>query len=231
MSQSSYNMGALSLFASVAIHATVLATVPALIGETGNGPAESNSTLQVSIQRLEPSDDLPMENPEINLSEQHASPQRSDHLPDLFKERSVVTKSSDKHNPKPRPSLVSTNQPTSNNKGADIEEKRPRQVATSGHVSRLTRNYQSTLQRIIERYKYYPLQARRNGLEGTSTVAFKVSSNGSISGIALARSSGTALLDHAALQTIKRIGNAPPFPDDIKRSQLSFAIPIAYNLK
>jgi protein TonB len=105
------------------------------------------------------------------------------------------------------------------------------QIATSGRYSSHTRDYRSALLRLVERYKFYPPPARRMGMEGTSTVAFSVSRNGNISGIALARSSGRTLLDQAALQVIRRIGNAPPFPNEIKRSQWKFSIPIAYSLK
>ncbi|MEJ2529536.1 MAG: energy transducer TonB, partial [Gammaproteobacteria bacterium] len=116
-------------------------------------------------------------------------------------------------------------------KGAKTSVKQPMQIAASGQSARLSRDYRSTLLRLIERYNYYPLRARRNGLEGTSTVAFTVSSNGEIGGIALAQSSGMSLLDQAAVQTIKHVGKAPPFPAGIGRSKWRFVIPLAYNIR
>lgn len=236
---------AISLFASVAVHAMVLAGIPALIGETGTGPAASSSSLHLSVYRTDPADDIPKDNQDHNPLEQvRAQPpvhsqqdpnivQQQRPLPDVLKARATSTKAPVKQDPKdiPAPSTTAAPQPASNKMGADVKKIQPVQVATSGRTPRLTRNYQSTLQRIIERHKYYPLEARRNGMEGTSTVAFTISNNGSISGITLTKSSGISLLDHAAIQTIRRIGNAPPLPDDIRRSQWRFAIPIAYNLK
>lgn len=249
MSQTSANMGssirAISLIASIAAHAMVLAGIPALIGETGTGLAENSSTLRLSVHRLEPADTMPRDNPGLNpLEQSSAQPQlrttlpqkivqQPEPLPVDLKVKTISAKTSAKHDLKIAPiaSMTASIQPASSKRGADVNERQPMQVAASGRYARLTRDYRSTLLRLIERHKYYPIHARRNGLEGTSTVAFTVNRNGAIGDISLARSSGTTLLDQAAVQTIIRINNAPPFPADIKRSQWSFAIPIAYNLK
>ena len=61
----------------------------------------------------------------------------------------------------------------------------------------------------IEAAKHYPLMARRRGLEGTTTVSFRIQSDGSIQALTITHSSGTDILDEAAVQTIQR---AAPFP-------------------
>ncbi len=243
------NMGVsiriVSLLASVVLHAGVLATVIALIGESGTGPAESSSSLHVSIVRSEPADDMPRDNQDLTALEQ-SSPQADIHIP---QPRELTQQ------PKPQPetikviieppkpqavpeqenapvsSLDSKSQPASNKRGADAKEKQPMQVAMSGRYARLTREYESNLLRLIERHKYYPLRARREGLEGTTMVSFTVSRSGDINGISLARSSGKKLLDQAAIQTIKRIGHAPPLPEGIAMNRRSFMVPIKYDLR
>ena len=234
----------ISLFASVALHAAVLATVSAPIGETATGPAESSSTLYLSVQRSEPADDMPRDNPDLNLLEklsvtQITTPASQDMVqrPDASPEPLKVHPSQITSLAKPRQEstaaarINTTASSAASRKGAKTTVKQPMQIAASGQSARLSRDYRSTLLRLIERHKYYPLRARRNGLEGTTTVAFTVSSNGEIGGIALAQSSGMSLLDQAAVQTIKRVGKAPPFPAGIDKSKWRFVIPLAYNIR
>lgn len=68
----------------------------------------------------------------------------------------------------------------------------------------------------IEEAKHYPLLARRRGVEGTAAVSFKINADGSVSGLKLRQSSGTSLLDQAALQTITRAAPFPAYPDPIQ---------------
>lgn len=231
------SLRAISLIVSMALHAAVFAAIAVLFGDNATGPAESSSTLHVSVLSSEPADNIPMDNPDLSAIEQsHVSKrvvQQPIHTPEVLKVRTAPTKTEIVHKQEnmPIPSPTPTKQLASNHKGADVKEKKPMQIASSGRYTRLSRDYRSTLLRLIERHKYYPLRARRNGIEGTSTVTFTVSSNGSISGISLARSSGTTLLDQAAIQTIQRIDNAPPLPEGIGRSKWKFVIPLAYNIR
>ena len=275
------NMGAsvrlISLFASVAVHAAVLMGIPTPLGETERGPAESNSSLHLSVQRSEPADATPRDNstqqsmqqpsiqerPESSetVFEDKTSPQPVDALttendaakptPDIIQAKvskpvleirqelivseAKKTKTEPRAKPKPKaapiPTLTSSGSPSSDRKGANAKVKQPMQIATAGSYSRLSRDYRSTLLRLIERHKYYPLRARRNGMEGKTTVSFTVSGNGVISGIGISQSSGKTLLDQAAIQTIKRVGQAPPLPEDIGRSKWKFVVPITYNIR
>lgn len=61
----------------------------------------------------------------------------------------------------------------------------------------------------LERYKYYPLSARRRGIEGEVHLAFELAKGGKVDHVAIVRGSGYAVLDRAALNTVRR---AQPFP-------------------
>lgn len=230
-------MRTISLLVSMALHAAVFAAIAVLFGDTATGPAESSSTLHVSVISSAPADDIPRDNPDLNTIKQPPLPQRVVQQPapspEVIKVRTAPAKTNNvhKHENASKPTPISSKQLASNHKGADVKEKKPKQVANSGRYTRSSRDYRSTLLRLIERHKYYPLSARRNGIEGTCKVSFTVSSNGSIRGITLARSSGTTILDQAAIQTIQRIGQAPPFPADIDRQRWKFVIPLAYNIR
>ncbi|MDP2600791.1 MAG: energy transducer TonB [Deltaproteobacteria bacterium] len=83
-----------------------------------------------------------------------------------------------------------------------------------------------TLQQIrskIERAKYYPLIARRQNIEGAPVVEFKIANNGGIEYVRLAQTSGSALLDEAAQETVKKAGPLPFYPKPISLS-LDYAL-------
>jgi protein TonB len=218
----------ISLLASIALHAAVLASAALMFGEKGTGPAESSSTLHVSVERIEPADDLPKDNPGLSRIEQQ--PEQSEQSRDRLKTQSASTDSPAKQEAYKQIS-ISLSQPASDKKGADIPEQKPMQIAKFGNHARLKSEYQSRLQRLVERHKYYPLQARRNGIQGKATVSFIIRRNGEIENIVLSRSSGKPILDLAAIKTIKRLGKAPPFPNAIKRTRWRFSMPIYYNLR
>ena len=76
----------------------------------------------------------------------------------------------------------------------------------------------------IERAKKYPLAAKRRGIEGTATVEFSIDTKGMPENIKIVTSSGSDILDNAALSTITR---AVPFPRDIR----IIKVPIAFRLE
>lgn len=237
-------VNSLSLLISVALHAAVLATAAVLIGDIGTGPAKSSSTLHVTVKHAEPTDKSPEENyasesPE-KLAEKHETESReSDEVvkphhtePQSLNVQIANTRALPQQQPKSA-RVIEIAQPskqTSDKKGAEATEIKPMQVAKTGSHTRQTRDYQSKLQRLVERYKYYPLQARRNGTQGKATVSFTVRSNGKIENVVISKSSHKSILDRAAINTIQRIGRAPPFPDSIKRTRWRFSMPIVYSL-
>jgi TonB family protein len=78
--------------------------------------------------------------------------------------------------------------------------------------------------RKINRSKYYPEIARKEGLEGAPKVGFKVSLDGKVSEALLVKSCGHEILDKAALETIKRSSPLPFYPKPI-------TIAVRYSLK
>jgi len=67
----------------------------------------------------------------------------------------------------------------------------------------------------IDRKKYYPSIARRNGIEGTPKVTFEITEDGGIKWLKLASSCGYAMLDDAAMITIRRAAPLPYYPRPI----------------
>lgn len=81
------------------------------------------------------------------------------------------------------------------------------------------------IRRQIEREhaKAYPEMARRDGLQGTAELRFRIAADGSVEAVEILRSSGHRLLDEVSIQTVRRAG---PYP--IYRGWLR--IPLEYRL-
>jgi protein TonB len=79
------------------------------------------------------------------------------------------------------------------------------------------------IRRRIEQAKVYPDTARREGLQGTAEIRFRIGPDGSVATVEVVRSSGHALLDHESAETVRRAAPFPLLPGWIR-------IPLAYRL-
>lgn len=89
-------------------------------------------------------------------------------------------------------------------------------------------NYKGKVRRKLSRSRYYPPEARRQGLRGVAHVRFTVTSNGGLAGVSLAKSAGSPLLDQAALDAVRRAVPFPPIPAGAGRDSWVFTIPIDF---
>ncbi|AEF84922.1 TonB family C- domain protein [Treponema primitia ZAS-2] len=88
----------------------------------------------------------------------------------------------------------------------------------------LSRNY-NYIQRRIRDSLVYPAQARRTGIQGTAELIFTIHEDGRVSGVRVSESSGSALLDAAAVEAIYA---AAPFRRPPAEARL--LIPVAFRL-
>jgi protein TonB len=89
----------------------------------------------------------------------------------------------------------------------------------------MRRNY-NYLQRRIRDKLVYPAPARRAGIQGVAEVTFTIHEDGKVSDVTIRKSSGHAVLDDAAIQTIIA---AAPFPKPPAPARI--AIPISFRLR
>lgn len=87
-------------------------------------------------------------------------------------------------------------------------------------------NYPGKVATKLRRALRYPAKARRERLRGEVHVAFTVAGGGGVSGIRVVRSSGSDVLDGAALDAVRRAAPFPPIPDG--RPSWSFTVPLAF---
>lgn len=102
--------------------------------------------------------------------------------------------------------------------GSDLGSTLP---SSAGSPSGTTQKSDDTLRLIRQRIftaKRYPVIAKEQGVEGVVTLLFSINPEGRLDQLQVTKTSGSPLLDRAALDTIKR---ATPFPSYQKPIQLS----------
>jgi periplasmic protein TonB len=93
-----------------------------------------------------------------------------------------------------------------------------------------TENFRSRLLRHIERFRGYPAEARRAALAGTARVHFVMDHGGQVDQIWIETSSGSRLLDDAALAAVMKARPLPPPPADWPTT-VSVSLPIEFALE
>ncbi|RII30373.1 MAG: TonB-dependent receptor [Geobacter sp.] len=83
---------------------------------------------------------------------------------------------------------------------------------------------------LIERYKEYPVMARKGMIEGTVVIRGSLGRDGSLRQCGVTRTSGSHLLDNAALRAVKTVERFPPVPPELLGNELIFELPITFKL-
>ena len=108
-------------------------------------------------------------------------------------------------------------------------------LATAPQASRapqqVVQRWESQLVAHIERYKQYPAEARAHGEQGEVRIAFTIDREGWVRATRIVRSSGSSELDQETLALLTRAQPMPRPPENITAQQLSFQIPIKFNIK
>ncbi|MBD8889925.1 energy transducer TonB [Roseibium litorale] len=90
-------------------------------------------------------------------------------------------------------------------------------------------NYPGKVARALRRALRYPSAAKRKRITGEVYVSFTVKQSGQLSNVSVIRSSGSDILDKAALETVRRASPFPPIPPEAGRSSWPFRLPISFN--
>ena len=91
-------------------------------------------------------------------------------------------------------------------------------------------DYLALCRRLIENNKTYPLMARKGRIEGTALVRCVLERTGAPINSGVIKSSGSELLDNAALRAVLSVGRFPPVPPELPGSELTLDIPITFRL-
>lgn len=92
---------------------------------------------------------------------------------------------------------------------------------------RVRANYMAGVASRLLSRKYFPPGAP----SGTVVVHFSLGSSGKLLGRSVARSSGSPILDAAALRIVERAAPFPPFPEGVGTMRLSFNVPMSFSAR
>ena len=82
----------------------------------------------------------------------------------------------------------------------------------------------------VSSVKYYPRIARKRGFEGEPIVSFTLGHKGELTKLSIAQPSSHAILNEAALETIRKGMPYPHIPEPLKEKSITFKLPISYIL-
>lgn len=130
--------------------------------------------------------------------------------------------------PAPTAREVSDEPPTSDYNLAEASQ----QNTTSAVATEIGRRNQllGTLQTQLSQFLVYPPLARRRGWEGTVLLGLRVESDGHLDRIHIEQSSGYAVLDHSALNSLIRLGHLADASAWLNGHDMEMQLPVIYRL-
>lgn len=90
-------------------------------------------------------------------------------------------------------------------------------------------NYPGKVASKLRRALRYPAAAKRQRLRGQVRVSFVVSASGAVGSVRVVSSSGSSILDGAALDAVRRAAPFPAIPQAAGRSSWPFTVPLAFS--
>ncbi len=105
-----------------------------------------------------------------------------------------------------------------------IEEAQSASAKQSGGNATITTAYLGSLRSVIEKNKINP----RSRVRGTAVVRFKVDAKGNLLSYAIKKSSGSKVLDRAALDAVRRSAPFPEFPEGVVKKPLVVTVPFRF---
>lgn len=130
---------------------------------------------------------------------------------------SVVRSPSTEHTPAPRAGTAAP---------APAQTPTPPAEAPAAPISS---TWQTALAAWFASHKTYPEAARRSGAEGTAVLRFTVARSGRVLDVAVARGTGSAILD-AAAEALVHGATLPPFPAGMSQGSVTVTVQIHYSL-
>ena len=103
-------------------------------------------------------------------------------------------------------------------------------VGVSPLASRAKVSWNKLIAVHLDRFKRYPQSARSQAVAGTVLVEFTIGRNGQINVATVVQSSGSRVLDDAALDMLIRAAPLPPAPPEISGRSFTLTVPIIFRV-
>lgn len=97
-------------------------------------------------------------------------------------------------------------------------------------IAGIRASYMQRCRGLIEHYKEYPVMARKGMIEGTVVIQGMLVRDGSLRQCSVKKTSGSSLLDNAALRAVRSVGRFPQLPSALHGDELVFELPVSFRL-
>jgi protein TonB len=92
------------------------------------------------------------------------------------------------------------------------------------------KRYIGKLMRHLNQFKHYPANEKKERIEGTPVVRFRVNAKGELALAEVKKRSGSKALDNAAIALFNRANPFPKIPKSMSRNSLTMSLPVEYSL-
>lgn len=107
-----------------------------------------------------------------------------------------------------------------------MAEQKAATASSKGQVKSMISQWGRQIRKRVERRKTYPRAAGR--VEASVSLRLTVTRGGALAAVSVARSSGNAALDTAAVQAVSRAGSVPAAPKGLTDAQYSFTLAVSF---
>ena len=92
------------------------------------------------------------------------------------------------------------------------------------------RQFLTLVRKKIESKKKYPMSAKNAGIEGRSEVKLTILKDGQLEKVEVIDSSGSEILDNAALESVRNAVPFPPIPPDLRKDKIEMSIYLIFKI-
>lgn len=121
--------------------------------------------------------------------------------------------------------------------GARQRLARTTEVATTGgdggdaERRQLAQRARTAVERELAQHFRYPRLARQRGWQGRVVLAFRIDADGHIDGVRVRKSSGRAILDETAVESLRSIERLPGMAEHLGSGSFDLTLPVTYQLE
>ena len=205
---------------AVIIHAAV---ITAMISHAASPKAapEPPEAIKVTLAKLAPETKKEVKKPEKKIPPPKPEPRKKAQKP-----RPAPPE------PLPAPVLASTAEPVADSRTVPAPEAVPPKPVPESSLSPSEKaDYYGRLLGWLDQHKTYPREARARRKEGTAQLYFRMNRDGRVLDYRIEQSSGSEMLDRATLRMIESANPLPPFPAEMKVSELELVVPVEFFLR
>ena len=107
---------------------------------------------------------------------------------------------------------------------------RPKIELSATEQRNVLREFLNGIKKMIESKKKYPPAARNAGIEGRSGIQMIVSKDGQLVDLKIYESSGSEILDNAALESVRDALPFPPIPEEVNREKIEIKFHLVFKI-